>query len=114
MTAATAVCFIFAGILIAASIEMPLNPLLSWTLVAIAAYPFLCGVLFIVCGIPDFRLMRRSLEKSMKEEAMKDGSPSAPTRLRVLGQLQISRRFAEALPLYLLVSPKCLRAGVAV
>jgi hypothetical protein len=59
-----ATCFLFSGILLSACVWVPMEPFLKWSIIAIGVYPILGALLFGVCAVWDYKLMRKKINET--------------------------------------------------
>jgi hypothetical protein len=76
IAATIVVCFIFAGIVAAASFTAS-ETLMRWVGGALAIYSFACGVGFIICARGDDELMETAIDSQLAAER---GEPAALAR----------------------------------
>jgi hypothetical protein len=69
IAATIAVCMIFAGIVLAISIALLEDYLMKWIGVAIAFYPTICAVGFLICSIADLKLMLKAVQGAARSRS---------------------------------------------
>ena len=80
MVAAIGAAFTFGGIILWISFHIRPDPALARAapiLMTISLFPLLAGAFLIVCGISDFRLIRRTLRQAEEEEE-RSAAPRRP------------------------------------